>query len=339
MHTASAVIILGAGSSAAFGVPTLRNLFLDDNAQTYLGNHSWLRNQLQRLIWEPRGHSLATSDKSLNIEEILTLVRDSTEQQWGLQPLLTDDHDRQRFRRGLYSLIKCAVYDDKSSSPKHLNPLIAACQREFRRTTWATFNWDCLFEASFYYSGGPQPFDRCNPHVVVPLEDWKDGPCRDTLLKLHGGVNWWYRNGHIRYLSFGRGGELTATWREYESGSRVGRPLILEPSYYKYNDPLYKRLARQWKIWVKRLTSADVVLVVGYSLPQADWAARAAVTLGFQNNPRSQWVIVDPSQRTCSRYVSLLGRSRVRVYRSSLSGLKDDWNKILAAALSKAAAR
>jgi len=114
-------VILGAGASAPLEVPTLRNLFKDAQARAHLRRDDFLRTKLEALIWEPRGHTLETSQNSLTVEEVLTLLRDSEKQPYGLTPLLGPDLDR--FRRGLYVLIKKATYDAKSSSSRHLNPL------------------------------------------------------------------------------------------------------------------------------------------------------------------------------------------------------------------------
>src|SRR5713101_9309293 len=49
------VVIMGAGSSADFGVPTLRSVFKDPSALAYLRRDAKLHEWLQRVFWEPRG--------------------------------------------------------------------------------------------------------------------------------------------------------------------------------------------------------------------------------------------------------------------------------------------
>jgi hypothetical protein len=331
MKKPSIVVIFGAGSSVAFGVPTLRYLFKDEAARRYLSKDHELSEWLEKTIWTPRGYSLETSEQSLSIEDMLTFVRDSTYEPYRLKPILAQDYNH--FRKGLYCLIKRAVYDNKSTRGGHLNSLIEVCRSTFHTRTWTTFNWDCMFESSFYYSSGTSAYDRFNPKVIIPLVGWKQGFSSDILLKLHGGINWWYYNGKVHYLSFARGGELTSKWKQYQNGARVGRPLILEPSSYKYSDPLYKRLSPQWKRWMSSLVSADVVLVIGYSIPDSDTEAKTAIMLGFQNNLKAQWIVVDPSQAICSRYKSLLGHARLRIINKAQNEINDQWNAILQRAL------
>lgn len=58
---------------------------------------------LDRVFWKPRGHSLKTSDASLTVEEMLTILRD-WEKETTIPPKLSVD-DLARFRKEIYVLI------------------------------------------------------------------------------------------------------------------------------------------------------------------------------------------------------------------------------------------
>lgn len=136
------VVILGAGASADFGVPTLRSVFKDGRARLYLASDNRLQELLDQIFWQPRGHSLETSEQSLTVEEMLTVLRD-----WEQEQGLANRPSRemlQDFRRRLYLLIYHAVFEGKSSRGGHLNALIDICRRKLELTTWASFNWDCI---------------------------------------------------------------------------------------------------------------------------------------------------------------------------------------------------
>ena len=80
---------------------------------------------------------------------------------------------------------------------------------------------------------------------------------------LHGGVNWWFDNGRLVYLQFGGNQPDIATrWNAYANEQASGHPVILEPSYYKYDDPMYQLLKKQWGRFVKSLLEADTVLIL-----------------------------------------------------------------------------
>lgn len=306
---ARAVFILGAGASAPFGVPTLLRIFQDPQAREYLRRERFLKQALDEHFWQPRGHTLATSHLSLSVEEILTVVRDYEHQAYGVESFL--EPNSERFVRCLYIAIKRAIYDLKNTRGMYLNDVIRHARR-FEDRTWATFNWDCIFEASYYYSSSQYFNMRHNPRVVIDLQNWRNPTARgDVFLKLHGGVNWWYDGNAITYLPFGANPDLNNRWAEYERQEAQGTPVILEPSYYKYADPVYDLLRGQWDYFVKALLEADVVVVLGYSLPEADTEARRALTLGFQSNPTSRWLVVDQQQWVCDRYKRLFGERRL----------------------------
>lgn len=317
-----AVVILGAGASAGFGVPTLRYLFQNAEAREQLAQDRFLARKLENVIWKPRGIDLDTSHLGLTVEEILTMIRDAESDEIPL-PRLLSPRDAPKFRRSLYVLIKKAIYDNKSSRrTRVLDPLIAYMRgRTFDHVTWASFNWDCMFESAFWYSSG-YPGDRHNPSVVVPLHGWGVSITRKhTFLKLHGAINWWYENNRINYLSFKPGGTLTTKWKSYEDEATGGEPVILEPSFYKYTGPMYELLKPQWENFIEALATAGVVIVVGYSLPEADAQARSAITLGFQWNRKATWIVIDESTDVCKRYRHIIGSKQLHMVPEKLEAI------------------
>jgi hypothetical protein len=312
-----AVVILGAGASADFGVPILRNLFKDGHARSFLKIRRRALRSLNELFWGPRGHSIDTSDQSLTIEEMLTILRD-----WEQEPTCRGALDKQEtayLRRVLYVVIQRAVFVGKSSGGRHLNDLINTMSRQFDLVTWASFNWDCIFEASYWYCR------KKNPRLAVDLQDWTVGTTRiNEFLKLHGGINWWKVGGRLHYVSFGRGGDLSTKWSDYADGNAEGEPVILEPSVYKYTDENYDLLKGQWDHFMRRLCETDCVLVLGYSLPEADSQARSKLTVAFQVNSTCRWLVVDPSEETCRRYKRLLGETAVTTQQTGLAGFNNE---------------
>ena len=321
---ARAVVILGAGASADFGVPTLASVFKDLRARMYLTNNPPVHARLNEFFWVPRGHTVQTSDKSVTIEDMLTILRD-----WENEPAVpaaSKPAGVTAFRRKLYVLIERAVFQGKSTKGEHLNPLIGAARTNFERTTWASFNWDCIFESSFWYSQPNNgPWSRDNPRLVVPIENWHQGPQRHTFLKLHGGINWWMIDEHLTYVPFTGGGPLAARWTQYDQNpDSPEQPVILEPSFYKYQDAAYQLLAPQWTEFFDRLLDAQAVIVVGYSLPPADSFARSKIVTAFQVNTAARWLVIDPSETTLDRYRQLLGEARVTLLLTGLSGFNND---------------
>ncbi len=316
---AKAVVILGAGASADFNVPTLANLFKDSHARRYLQDTPGLLRNLERVFWSPRGHDIDTSEHSVNIEQMLTILKDITRDED-----VSDDAKPRNvatFRRRLLCLIQKAIFEGKSSRGGHLNELINICEQAFEHTTWASFNWDCIFESSFYYripymSGRM----RRNPSLAIEVDNWRSGSRKHTLLKLHGGINWWLINERITYLPWTGHGDLREKWREYERGdTEGGRPVILEPSFYKYDEAEYRQLAPQWSKFGQELLRAECIIIVGYSLPEMDTNARAKLLTAFQINSGAKWLVVNPSKSACDLYKRLLGNIRAIIIKKSLA--------------------
>jgi hypothetical protein len=146
--------------------------------------------------------------------------------------------------------------------------LLAYCRSRFERVTWASFNWDCIFEASFWYSSGG-PYERSNPRLAIPLAHYPFAPGdeRHTLLKLHGGINWWRVGDDLTYIGYGNDGALDAQWNDYAAGKKhKAEPLILEPSYKVRRNHLDHLSLRDTFL---RRWPAGAIIIVGYSLPEA----------------------------------------------------------------------
>jgi hypothetical protein len=325
-----AVVILGAGASASFGVPTLSRLFQDQHSRKYLQeDDKWLFDKLNDIIWAPRGHTIDTSHNSLTVEEILTFLRD--QEQRGSSSLSKEELID--FRESLYVLIQKAVFVDKHTRGRYLNQLIEKMRTTFEHTTWATFNWDCIFESSFWYSTGTNSMERINPQVAVELADWRGHSSKDLLLKLHGGINWWIINDKLTYLPYSYKGILQEKWIEYEKDEDIDDyPVLLEPSYYKYSDPVYEHLKIQWQVFLENLLEADVVLILGYSLPAADVEARSTISVAFQDNQKARWAVIDPNSSVCSEYERLFGSVRLTTFEKDLANFNNSMDSDFAVA-------
>ena len=323
-----AVVILGAGSSADFGVPILSRIFSDRYARAYLRKRPEPLEALNNYIWSPRGLKVDTAEQGPTVEDILTMLRDWETAHSRDPSRVMAPPDISSLRHGIYCVIQRAVFVEKSSSPGHLNPLIKLCRSQFEHTTWATFNWDCIFESSYYYSSD-QPWRsglRGNPTVAVDLKDWRQGSKKHLLLKLHGGINWWMQDDHLNYLSWGKNGSLQDRWAAYEQGDKSqGEPVILEPSFYKYTDSApFRILKAQWSQFFHNLLQADYVIIVGYSLLDLDTYAREMILTAFQINRQCRRLVIDPSHQICERYKQLLGTRSATCIEETLSSFNNE---------------
>jgi hypothetical protein len=192
-----------------------------------------------------------------------------------------------------------------------------------------TFNWDSLVERLLLETGRWFPADGFGfaRQLLVdhqfgrrrrrrPLEATLYRPSDVLVLKLHGSFGWRLAGDGI----FLDGPEYLDGFDFMLGGSRLFLRDSEQPESYSPTDPLVaypsflKRLSHPlleaiWSTASARLATADVVQVIGYSLPPSDGAARALLLpLAARCRAQAVRVIVrDPSDRTLDNWRSFLG--------------------------------
>lgn len=360
-----AVVLLGAGSSVPFGLPVLKDFFIHEKAQEYLKSKGNLdfRKKLEKFL-KVRGFLFDRSSESVTIEEILTLLREieyQSKEQSHDQHIFCDSnfswekifkstvfcketaekiHEKdplfyENFRKDIYCLMEHVLFTDVTTSSKHMNGLIEYCDNKFSKTLWATYNWDCIFESSFYNVKNENPF------LTIDVKDWWNHGKKHEFSKLHGGINFWLdeietRPSYLLFSDKNGKGTVKEKWARYkdleidENGfSEIGKPLILEPSYYKYHREIEENsyFSECWCHFLLSMMKADIIFIVGYSLPQADQKARSALMMASQGNKNGKWIIVNPSIEACTQYERLLGSNRTYSFCKTLESFDDEFIK------------
>jgi hypothetical protein len=87
------------------------------------------------------------------------------------------------------------------------------------------------------------------------------------------------------------------------------RKTTIKPEAKASGFPIYNLLKPQWDFFLKKLIDADFVIIVGYSIPDADIEARKVLSAGFQSGKeQSKWIIINPELKDCDNYGRLFGR-------------------------------
>lgn len=308
------VVILGAGASVSAGLPSLAGVFEDESVKAYLASDGRdFEIFLRKYIWGPRNVTEAERWRSLNLEEVLTLLR------------LWEDNNQsplnfkknRNYQRQLLGCVYRSVYMDKrDNGARDYNHLIVHCDRSYDSVTWASFNWDAKFEQAFYYAflalGQGNNLPRCHPGV----NGWEGTNPKHLLLKLHGSVSWLEgpKTGTAQSLRFGavKGARpIEKAWDSYLAGDpNALSPIIAEPSFFKHERiKKSKFLWSQWNTFDKALGQADDVLIVGYSLPDGDAMAKQSLLTLVARNPNAKVIVVDPDGdgQVLSRYTRVVG--------------------------------
>lgn len=321
------VVVLGAGASVSAGLPPLAGIFEDASVQAYLASQAPEFEQfLEKFIWKPRGIAVADRWKSLNLEEVLTMLR-LWERPNHQAPV--NFRENRGYQKDLLGCVYHSVFiDRKYNGCQDLNSLLAACDATYDHITWSSFNWDAKLEQAFYWqfkSVTPvwNRFPVC--HQPVP-QGWEGAFAKHLMLKLHGSVTWFIEAGKLHYKHFGStlsGNETKQAWDSFLSpGKKDLKPMIAEPSFLKHERiKSTDYLREQWREFDRRLGKADVVLIIGYSLPDGDAMAKQSLLTAVARRPDARYIIVDPDKydQVRPRYERVLGANRMVHHKMGLT--------------------
>jgi len=220
--------------------------------------------------------------------------------------------NNEKFKKYLYIFLKKVVYDDKRTlglNPWHV--FFDYCD-EFEQVTWCSFNWDCILENSFYRR---RRETMKLPDGIIYPGDFSNTPVSEKhkLLKLHGGINLWKEDDQDEIIQLipgpGKGKSsdqdyyVDTQWKAYEKNAEInGHPVILEPSAFKYTDPVFQRIEAQWEEFERELNMANAIIIIGYSLPDFDEKAQTALKSAAEKNQEAAIIVFDPDRQVYCKY-------------------------------------
>lgn len=215
------------------------------------------------------------------------------------QPDLTDDINalnRMRYLQITQALHQVMAEREiavlKEAPPTWLRRLVGVAHA--MRMTIVTFNYDTLIEKATemqrlrdWAKGNPvrseHVIDRLPPLPPSDGMRWGSGEA-DTfrLLKLHGSLDYYWVDGDMSGATINRwpmlgswGNPFPLDERERQRALPGRTPFIVPPAAAKssfYQNPLTRQL---WQTAAERLSNAEVVSLVGYSLPATDLVTSA----------------------------------------------------------------
>jgi len=312
------VVILGAGASKPFDVPLASELLPEmlkkSSDQTFKGALRKFRDDFKL----PSGDFKHLSEEYPNLEEILTIIKIrefAKEIPKSIRKRVKLDFDiDETFEKNLYVSLMKSVYENKRTKDfdNHENHpwhgFFEYCDK-FAATTWCTFNWDALLDSSFYHWSdfwGDQ-IRSMKMHTNI-RGSFNSGP-EEThyLLKLHGGVNFWWNESNPDKMEYEAAGkQLKQRWEKFEkSDESAGKPAILEPSGFKYQSgEIYNVLKPQWDDFSHELQNASAVIIIGYSLPNLDPEVKNRLEA---TNANAKVIVFDPDDNVYQDYENIFG--------------------------------
>ncbi len=194
-----------------------------------------------------------------------------------------------------------------------------------------TFNYDLCLDQALHFSGVRYDYFLNTPEKpsVVPL------------LKLHGSINWGQYQASpgelviepwpISQVNFNAVSHVPHVF--YNLGSNMngiglgggitlqGPPIIVPPTWNK--DSYHGQLSNVWAAAAHQLSTAQNIIVIGYSLPETDSFFRYLYALGSESATQIRNFVVidpDPTDKVFPRFRTLIGRgieSRFRPLRAT----------------------
>lgn len=174
-----------------------------------------------------------------------------------------------------------------------------------------SLNYDCLMDEGLRGCAARRwnPREGYGLDVIEGADRWRvwgSGRTAHTpirLLKLHGSLNWDVRDDGVALI-----GDPYA--RVSAAGAVVpplGRKPVAEAPFLEV-----------WKEARIRVKSARRLIVIGFSLPPADYLVRSLLRADLDANQLKEIVIVDPATAVADRFLQLLTRvpSRVETFGS-----------------------
>ena len=191
--------------------------------------------------------------------------------------------------------------------PGHYLDFVELLKKWGKRNSIITFNYDLVFDKLILdrYDAVDYGLPRANVYVKPRSLDIWSGI---RMLKLHGSLNWTRCDSCGRIDVFQKSRAHLERRKGCTSGCRGYRnPVIVPPvrdkeRFLGSGNPI-------WKKALEELQEADKVVLIGYSVPEADAAARAllAQTLG-RDNPDAEVVIINSNPDALCTAEQRLGR-------------------------------
>lgn len=316
------IYILGAGFSAAAGVPT-QGALLGKVLEGHDGNG--LIDFIHRVFGLD-----ADNAGSLALEDVYTAIHKAVSRNQAIKGYDTESLKglEQVLTRKISEAININIRRDLDETG-YLAQFIQHLQNSARTNSCAviSLNWDILLDRRLGKTGPNQPKtyidygthctglgnddDRVKPALLAKRDREPVVP----FLKLHGSLNWLVCPQCDRlYVNWNRKIALeTHTCRACEHDAIKLQPTIILPTFQKTLDTFHYR--HIWNQAATELSEATKLVFIGYSFPLADFDFRALITKHLPTNTQVEVVLhkSDENNGTGKRYTDYFGPNRCSV--------------------------
>lgn len=299
--TEHVVYVLGAGASYDAGGPLIRDFFSRSRANDAKIYPRRFDNSSRYLTIEALYHSWAGNEYQPNMEKFFQQVSlNKITGEKFVDPRTQVKLDPETVERYLTWYIASYIRHSVAAQrmPRYYSDFAQSMEKRGKRYSVITFNYDMVLEnaiirelGSVDYGFGP----------IRGLKDFTD-PDAVKVIKLHGSLNW-LRCPLCGNLEISKQ-PVAHVFRREVCGSRCNglkEPVIVPPVQNKE-----EYLGPRNEVWSnarRTLSKADRLIVIGYSLPDFDVAARQLLANSLVDGPsleivnRNQATILDVARK------------------------------------------
>lgn len=343
------VIIFGAGASLMAGVPVMNNFFdkAEDlySAGKFGEDKDLIAKTFQCIDFLQKVYSKSNIDLR-NLEQVFGLIE--------LGSLLDLRYDQKEsffneYRNSIVKLIiktieESVVYKDKQEFIGDylvISKLIS--QGKLHETTFISFNYDCCLDLTLAKNNLSFRYCLMDDHKNDGFYSHRSEVETLKILKLHGSLNWTICSDSnepkelkiIPLTEFSEFEMKTGTncitskysvSKAIKTKKKQGKmiagkyqilednPFIVPPTWNKLNRQL--ELINVWKEAAKAFSSAQNIIVIGYSLPETDVFFKYLYALGSLSSTRIRnFLVFNPDQSVEAKFKQLLGQGVVNQFK------------------------
>lgn len=199
-----------------------------------------------------------------------------------------------------------------------------AIQLASQTKRYAHISWNLRSTYGLRFERWPKPRGRKGAFTLQSQES----PYDIRIFKLHGSMNWLYPVSDLddpkNAFRIPRGDLMCSNdsdiYPTYEISQREGYkdlvPLVVPPVYEK-SEQISRLLSPVWNSAIELIRSAGNLIVFGYSMPDADLAARSMLRRAVhQNGNLNQVHVIDINPYVASKVGSILDIPAISQYRT-----------------------
>lgn len=199
------------------------------------------------------------------------------------------------------------------------------CEQLNKGDTVITFNYDLIVERGLWLQNKWTFLDGYG--FTKDINEFQDSDYRyppkkpkESLIKvykLHGSLGW-YRDKSKRQIIFGGMGDYFPDYTGFfcegnlitAMGTVDEGTTFIEPTYIKQFD--YPIILDIWNKSFHEIQQCNELFIIGYSLPEADSAARILLATGVRSSQASSITVVNRDNTVFDKFDNLFGRKVVR---------------------------